>query len=122
MKHLALSWAEDPAEDLKDIDFIFHVALNAVETNENIEDIMIEQHKGLKGNDVQPEEIRTILRNQTKRKIVLLLDGYDEYKYGTNSDIDHGIDKGVSSKLYDCPDIKRIRKLRKGSRLYRHRI
>ena len=93
MKHLALSWAEDRTDDLKDIDFIFHVALNAVETNENIEDIMVEQHKGLKGNDVQPNEIRAILGNQTKKKIVILLDGYDEYKHGTNSDIDHALTK-----------------------------
>ena len=93
MKHLSLIWANDSVEDLKPIDFVFHIPLGKVENDTDIENIIVQQHKGLKGNDVQPEEIKSILQNRGKMKVVIILDGHDEYQPGTNSDIDHFIKK-----------------------------
>ena len=89
MKHLSLSWADNSIDNIKDIDFTFHVSLDMVQNDDDLENIIVQQHKGLKGNDVQPAEIKAILRNQAKKKIVIILDGHDEYQPGTNSDIDH---------------------------------
>ena len=89
MKHLSLSWADNSIDNLEDIDFTFHVSLDMVQNDDDLENIIVQQHKGLKGNDVQPAEIKAILRNQAKRKVVIILDGHDEYQPGTNSDIDH---------------------------------
>ena len=99
MKHLAKIWAEGSSQQLNIFDFVFHVALNTVQSNEDIENIIIEQHKGLKGNDVKPTEIKAIIRGPQSQKVVIIFDGHDEYKCGTNFDIDHAITKEY---LRDC--------------------
>ena len=115
MKHFAISWAKGSSEELKDIDFVFHIALKTVKSNNDIEEIIISQHKGLKGHDVQPHEIRKLLKNYAKQKIVILLDGYDEYRPGTNDDIDNAITKDY---LWNCTvvltsrDTEELRELR----------
>ena len=82
MKHLAKIWADGSAKELKIFDFVFHVALNKVQTGDDIENIIIEQHKGLKGNDVHPAEIQAIIRGPHSQKVVIIFDGHDEYKRG----------------------------------------
>ena len=114
-KHFAISWAKSSADELQDIDFVFYIALKAVKSNDDIEKIVIAQHKGLKGNNVQPDEIRRLLHNFTKQRIAILLDGYDEYRPGTNDDIDKVITKDY---LWNCTvlvtsrDTKGLRELR----------
>ena len=93
MKHLEKIWADGSAPELQNIDFIFHVALNMVQSDEDIENIIVEQHKGLKGNGVQPAEIKAIIGVSSSQRVVIILDGHDEYKPGTNSDIDYAITK-----------------------------
>ena len=88
MKHLALIWSDGTLHEMQKFDFLFHICLKNVRKNQSIEHMIIEQHKGLSGNSVQLEEITTILDGPISRKILLLLDGYDEYKPGSNADID----------------------------------
>ena len=47
---------------------------------------------------VKTEHIESILEGKTNHKVLLLLDGYDEYKRGTNKDIDEAIE----SKIGNC--------------------
>ena len=86
MKQLALSWADGSADELKEFNFVFHIALKGVKHDKNIEEIIISQHPALFGNNVQSQEIRSILEDD--EKVLIILDGHDEYKPGTNSDID----------------------------------
>ena len=88
MKHLALIWSDGTLNGLQKFDFLFHICLKNVRKNQSIEHMIIEQHKGLSGNSVQLEEITTILDGTIGQKILLLLDGHDEYKPGSNADID----------------------------------
>ena len=92
MKHFAISWADETSEELKKFDFVFHISLKHVKNNSPIENIIIAQHNGLKAKDngVTQAEIRLIL---TEQKVLLLLDGYDEFKAGINPDIDDTIKK-----------------------------
>ena len=89
--------------------------MKTVKSNQDIVEIIISQHKGLKGHDVQPHEIRKLLKNNTKQRIIILLDGYDEYRPGTNDDIDNAITK---DDLWNCTvlvtsrDTKGLRELR----------
>ena len=92
MKHVSFSWAKN-SDEFKNIDFLFHVSLSMVENDDDIENIIVKQHKGLKGNGVQPAEIKEIIQNRRKKNVITILDGYDEYEPGTNSDIDHLIKK-----------------------------
>ena len=68
---------------------MFNVSLKIVKRNDPIEKIIIHQHKGLsdRAKNVQPEEIRSILRGQTKQKVLIPFDGHDEYRPGINEDI-----------------------------------
>ena len=99
MKYLALTWAKGSDEDLKRLDFIFHISLKHVRDNSSIENIIILQHSGLSSNKVTAAEIKAILENGTKGKVLIILDGHDEYKRGRNKDIDEAIEK---QKLWDC--------------------
>ena len=98
LKHLALSWAEGNVEDLKKFDFVFHMALKDITSDESIEQVIVKQHKGLTGNNVQPDEIKTLLEVQARQNILILLDGHDEYKRN-NKCINEALTK---SRLRNC--------------------
>ena len=87
MKYLALGWADTTLDELKQFDFVFHIALKDVQKNQTVEEIIIKQHKGLKSRNVSPAEIKDITENENY-KILLLLDGYDEFTPGSNQNIE----------------------------------
>ena len=117
MKHLEKIWADGSAPELQNFGFFFHVSLNVVQSHEDIENIIVEQHKGLKGNGVQPAEIKTILRGPCSQRVVLIFDGHDEYKGGTNSDIDNAITKDY---LRSCLIILSSRETESLSQIRKH--
>ena len=45
------------------------------------------------------KKLRPSLKGNRKHKTLLMLDGYDEYKPGTNKDIDDAIEKTVGSTV-----------------------
>ena len=92
MKQLALSWADGSADDLQKFDFIFHIELKAAKKHMSIEELVIKQHTALNAMKVDPQEIRAIIEGNQNQKVLLLLDGHDEYKRG-NKDIDDALKK-----------------------------
>ena len=98
MKHLAITWTDGTAEELKKFDFVFHISLKHVRTNKSLAKIIIEQHNGLEANKVTPAEIKCILEDK-KIKTLQLIDGHDEYKCGINNDIDKAIER---KSLWNC--------------------
>ena len=48
---------------------------------------------------IQTAKIKAIIEGDTKHKTLLMLDGYDEYKPGTNKDIDDAIEKTVGTSV-----------------------
>ena len=93
LKHLAMSWAEGTIKPLVQFHFLFHLELKRVRDNRSIENIIVQQHCDLEGNNVRPEEIKYLLDGNTNSKILLIMDGHDEYKIGTNTDVDRIIEK-----------------------------
>ena len=93
LKYVALCWANGTIKELEQFGFIFHLSLKDIHSNEAIENIIIKQHKGLSGNNVQPREIKSIIDGTTKQEVVILLDGHDEYRKGINEHIDKAITK-----------------------------
>ena len=98
MKHLAISWADGSDEELRTFNFVFHIALKLVRDNSPLENIIIKQHGAPKA-EVRQDEIRSILKERTGGKVLLLIDGYDEYKAGRNTDIDEAI---MKRSLWNC--------------------
>ena len=92
-KYLALGWADGTLKEMEKFQFVFHIALKLVKQNIPIEDIIIAQHRALEANNVQPAEIKSILDDHKDGKLLLLIDGYDEYKKGINEDIDKAINR-----------------------------
>ena len=101
LKQIAVSWSDEAMNEMAKFDFVFHIALKHVKDNSPIENIIIAQHSGLEANRVKPEEIKAILEGQTNcnGKALLLLDGHDEYKPGTNYDTDKLIERKT---LWNC--------------------
>ena len=91
MKQLSRIWT-DGHDALKKFNFVFHIAFKCVRGPQGIESLIVEQHAGLCGNNVQPHEIKTILEDKTL-KVLITLDGHDEYKPGTNTYIDRMLTK-----------------------------
>ena len=56
---------------------------------------IIKSHHNLR--KVNTEHIESILEGETNHKVLLLLDGYDEYKRGTNKDIDEAIENKIGN-------------------------
>ena len=113
MAKLALDWTEDdkssstteegldPEDDetsttgrLRQFEFVFLIELKYVDSDASLDTIIMEQHD-LDGNDIAQDHITVILKTS---KTLLIFDGYDEYKKGTNS----AIDAAISGKRRNC--------------------
>ena len=99
MKQPAFTWAEGSAKELQKFQFVFHISLKLVKNNASISEIIVAQHPGLKANKVKPSEIQTILEGDGNGKVLLLIDGHDEYRVGRNTDIDNAVTK---NSLWNC--------------------
>ena len=104
MKMLALEWAENQEEypeecleaeplraKIPRFDCVFLVLMREIKNNISLEAIILEQHAEVKANHVREEHIRSILQRPGSSRVLLILDGYDEYCKGTNTDIDAAI-------------------------------
>ena len=49
--------------------------------------------------DIDPIFMTPILKGETNHNVLLLLDGYDEYKAGTNQDIDKLVNQGIGNRM-----------------------
>ena len=95
MAMLAMDWAEDDAASgLEDFDFVFLIQLSKVDSDVSLEELIIRQHSRLKSKNVPRDQISAILQ---KKKVLLLFDGYDEYKKGTNTAIDDAITNTIGN-------------------------
>ena len=63
-------------------------------TSSSLAQIIKSQHNLRK---VKTEHLDPILEGKTKHKVLLLLDGYDEYRKGTNEEIDDAIENKVGN-------------------------
>ena len=89
---LAMDWAEDKAPpELQQFDFVFLIGLKDIDSDTSLENIVLQQHGRFQAKKVPLSHIIQILDGSTDSKVLLLLDGYDEYQKGTNSDIDNAI-------------------------------
>ena len=73
---------------------VFLIQLRYVDKTSSMAQIIKSQHNLRK---VSTEHIESILEGETNHKVLLLLDGYDEYKGGTNKDIDDAIENRIGN-------------------------
>ena len=95
MAMLAMDWAEDKAPtELQQFDFVFLVALKNVSKNIPLEEVILQQHGKMRTMGVSKEQIKKFIR---EKRALILFDGYDEYRKGTNTDIDNAITDSLGS-------------------------
>ena len=100
MVKLALDWAKgnnrdtnqsgnhSPADILqKHFDYVFLVPLKQVNSDISLEQVLLQKHE-LENKNISEDEIKKIMNSL---RSLLIFDGYDEYKKGTNTDIDAAI-------------------------------
>ena len=91
---LAVKYA-NKSEEMKEFDFVFTIQLKHAEKDVALPELIVEQHDKLKSQHIS--QIKAILESKAKHKVALLLDGYDEYKRGTNKEIDEAIESGIGN-------------------------
>lgn len=114
LKHISLAWANGESSYLGKFDFIFHAALKFAKKNQTLEDMVVEQHGALARHKASSQNIKLILGGETNQRVLLLLDGYDEYTEGTSPDVDNILIRGLplSCILLTSRDTKEVAELR----------
>ena len=73
---------------------VFLVKLRFVAASPSLAEIVNSQHDL---EHINTDYINSILHGKTKHKVLLMLDGYDEYKPGTNQELDTAIPKTIGT-------------------------
>ena len=92
----------------KQFDFVFYISLK--------EKMILEQHLGLRTHDVDPDEIKEVLKNNDGCKTLLLIDEYDQYQRCSNTSVDDVIEKRSlqnSQILLSSRETQQIKNIRK---------
>ena len=100
MVKLALDWAKGRNRETNQFDdhsqgdtlqnqfdYVFLVPLKQVNSDISLEEVLLQKHE-LENKNISEDEIKKITNSP---RVLLIFDGYDEYKKGTNSDIDAAI-------------------------------
>ena len=74
-------------------DFLFLLRLRYANKTSTLPELIVSQHENLEEDDIK--HIEDILKGKTNYRVLLILDGYDEYKPGTNKDIDRAIESPI---------------------------
>ena len=82
-------------ELLRIFDFVFLLQLRYINKISTLPEIIVMQHGKLKYSD--SSLLQSILDGTTKHKTLILMDGYDEYKRGTNKAVDKAIEFTVGN-------------------------
>ena len=78
-------------------DLVFLIRLRFVRKNQSLDDVIMNQHRQIEPERVPSGYIKSVLKNKTGIRVLLMLDGYDEYTPGTNRDIDRMIESGIGN-------------------------
>ena len=86
MAYLALNWAADNDQVLKQFNLLFLIRLSEVTGKDKLlEEIITQQHEELSGMENQ----LYVQLHDSSGQVLLILDGLDEYAMGTNTVIDN---------------------------------
>ena len=76
-------------------DFVFLIRLCYVDKLSSLAKLIVAQHGKLRPEDTN--RIGDVLEGKTNHRVLLLLDGYDEYKPGTNAEVDRAIEYSIGN-------------------------
>ena len=80
---------------LNRFDFLFLLRLRYANKTSTLAELIVDQHESLEKDDIK--HIEAILKGKTNQRVLLIMDGYDEYKPGSNKDIDRAIEVTIGN-------------------------
>ena len=80
---------------LNRFDFLFLLRLRYANKTSTLAELIVSQHESLDKDDIK--HIEAILKGKTNHRVLLIMDGYDEYKPGANKDIDKAIESSIGN-------------------------
>ncbi len=92
-----MDWVEGINPLLEHYQYTFLVQLRHIERDQSLAEAIIAQHRKLKVKRIRSADLQAILEGQTEERVLLLIDGYDEYKKGMNEEIDNVIEDGIGN-------------------------
>ena len=85
----------DSGNPVNKFDFLFLVRLRYADKQSSLAKLIVAQHGKLRSEDTP--KVKAILEGKTNHRVLLILDGYDEYKPGTNVEIDRAIEYSIGN-------------------------
>ena len=76
-------------------DFMFLLRMRYASKTTSLAELIVAQHDKLEHDDIK--HIEAILKGKTKHRVLLIMDGYDEYKPGANKEIDRAIEATIGN-------------------------
>ena len=76
-------------------DFVFVIRLRYADKVSLLSELVVAQHDKLDGDDIN--HLTYLLKGRTKHKVLILMDGYDEYQPGVNKEVDKAIDSTIGN-------------------------
>ena len=97
LKNVYFSTLGCPANEnsLNKFDFLFLVRLRYADKLLSLAKLIVAQHGKLRSEDTP--KVEAILEGKTNHRVLLILDGYDEYKPGSNVEIDRAIEYSIGN-------------------------
>ena len=92
-----MDWVGGNNPLLQPYHYAFLIQLRHIERDQSLGEIIKAQHNKLNVRRIQPSNLQAILEGETEEHVLLLIDGYDEYKKGKNQDIDNIIKNDVGN-------------------------
>ena len=90
-----LPGSSDKSNPVNKFDFLFLLRLRYADKKSSMAELIVAQHEKLEQDDIK--NIESIIKGKTECNVLLILDGYDEYKPGTNKDIDRAIESTIGN-------------------------
>ena len=87
--------SSDSDSPVNRFDFVFLIRLCYADKLSSLAKLIVDQHGKLRPEDTA--NVAAILEGKTNHRVLLLLDGYDEYKPGTNAEIDRAIGYSIGN-------------------------
>ena len=91
-----LPGSSDKSNPVNRFDFLFLLQLRYADKKSSLAELIVAQHEKVEQADIK--NIEASIKGKTECSVLLILDGYDEYKPGTNKDID----RAIASTIGNC--------------------
>ena len=90
--YLTVPGFDSASDRIAAFDFVFVIRLRYADKVSSLPELIVAEHK--LGND-DINTLTYLIKQRTKYRVLILMDGYDEYQPGVNTEVDKAIDSTI---------------------------